>query len=167
MESSTVYYLPVESCFLNMIFRHRGHGARRRSRRQMHSSVLNCSHFFLRCEESKSFLPRMSRMAADPIQFATDCLARSRNQIHTSVLILQKATKGTKDQGKSRSSLFPLLPFVKFRISNLLEIAEDKMHAGKHHLQIVRRMARIPIRGIWFYPCRSVQSVAKYFRDPH
>ena len=35
-------------------------------------SVLHCSHFLLRCEESKSFLPRMSRMAADPIQFTTD-----------------------------------------------------------------------------------------------
>jgi hypothetical protein len=64
-------------------------------------------------------------------------LAReSRNQIHSSVLILQKATKETKDHGKSRSSLFPLLPFVKFRVSKLLEIAEGKMHAGKRDFQI-------------------------------
>ena len=61
---------------------------------------------------------------------------QSRNQIHTSVLILQKATKETKDQGKSRSSLFPLLPFVKFRVSKLLAIAEGKMHAGKQDFQI-------------------------------
>jgi hypothetical protein len=42
-----------------------------------------------------------------------DPARRSRNQIHTSVQILQKATKGTKSQGKSCDSLFPLLPFVK------------------------------------------------------
>jgi hypothetical protein len=38
---------------------------------------------------------------------------RSRNQPHASIQILQKATKGTKGQGKSCDSLFPLLPFVK------------------------------------------------------
>jgi hypothetical protein len=30
---------------------------------------------------------------------------------------------------------------------NVLEIAEDKMHAGKHHLQIVRRKTRKAERG--------------------
>ena len=50
--------------------------------------------------------------------------------------ILQKATKRTKGQGHNYGSLFPLLPSVKFRDLNVLEIAEDKMHAGKHHLQI-------------------------------
>jgi hypothetical protein len=46
--------------------------------------------------------------------FPTKHLARRRrNQTHTSVRILQKATKGTKGQGDIYGSLFPLLPFVK------------------------------------------------------
>jgi len=53
---------------------------------------------------------------SDAVETA-DCLAqRSRNQIDTSVQILQKATKGTKSQGKNCDSLFPLLPFVKIRV---------------------------------------------------
>jgi hypothetical protein len=48
------------------------------------------------------------------LTMGSDVLARrSRNQIHTSVLILQKTTKGTKNQGGNHGSLFPWLPFVK------------------------------------------------------
>jgi len=54
-----------------------------------------------------------------------------RSQIHTSIQILQKATKGTKDQGHNYGSLFPLLPSVKFWDLNLLGIAENKMHTGE------------------------------------
>jgi hypothetical protein len=64
-------------------------------------------------------------------------LARqNRNQTHTSIQILQKATKGTKGRGENCDSLFPLLPSVKFRESNFLKIAENKMHAGEDHQQV-------------------------------
>jgi hypothetical protein len=57
-------------------------------------------------------------------------------QSNRSLRILQKATKGTKDLGGNYGSLFPLLPFVKNPGFERLEIAEDKMRAGKHHLRI-------------------------------
>jgi hypothetical protein len=49
--------------------------------------------------------------------------------------ILQKATKGTKDQGGNHGSLLPLLPFVRNPVFERLDLKtgkEPQMHTDSH-----------------------------------
>ena len=67
-------------------------------------------------------------------------------QPNPTLQILQKATKGTKDQGGNHGSLLPLLPFVRNPVFKRLDLKtgkEPQMHTDSHGYDIETGARRV------------------------